>query len=116
MRDARIVARRRSSAREAATSIDSCAQSAVAFLNAEGSSRPSKEARRMKPKLNNLYTAIDGKCGFDDTVELTINQTIKVATRKEAESLLAEYPNAAEWSEEQGGSTCTNKSKPTAVG
>jgi hypothetical protein len=68
----------------------------------------------MKPKLNNLYTSIDGKCGFDETVELTINQTIKVATRKEAESLLAKYPNAAEWSDEQGGSECTPNPKPTA--
>ncbi len=68
----------------------------------------------MKAKLSNLHTSIDGQCGFDQSVKVTINQTVKMATRKEAESLLAEYPNAAEWSDEQGGSTCTPKSDTTA--
>ncbi len=69
----------------------------------------------MKASLTNLYTSIDGKAGFDQSVEVTINQTVKVDSREGADKLLAEYPNAAQWSEraEQGGSSCTHPSERT---
>jgi hypothetical protein len=64
----------------------------------------------MKPNLTQFYTSIGGKPGFDQTVEVVVNQTLKVESREAADKLLAEYPTAAEWADD-GEPTTSGKAR-----
>jgi hypothetical protein len=50
--------------------------------------------------LKQYTTSIAGRSGFGESVEVTINQTVRAPSKAAAEKLIAEYPNAAKWSEE----------------
>jgi hypothetical protein len=50
--------------------------------------------------MKSFTTSVTGKAGFGNSVEGQINQTVRVASRDEANRLIAEYPDAAKWSEE----------------
>ncbi len=52
-----------------------------------------------KVVLSQYTTSIVGRSGFTSSVEVTINQTLKVEPKEAATKLIAEYPTAAEWAE-----------------
>jgi hypothetical protein len=50
--------------------------------------------------LKQYTTSTTSRAGFDESVELTITQTVRMASKQAAEKLIAEYPNAVQWAEE----------------
>lgn len=56
------------------------------------------KAQRMT--LKQYTTSMTSRAGFGESVELTITQTVRAPSKQAAEELIAEYPNAVQWSEE----------------